>query len=252
MTLVRFEGTTDRGPSGTLWNSIVDWVRGTLRIEAGAIDCEDFTPYNAGNLTLSADSGSAATVNAVQFGVVSFAATAGTYAGAGYVRNFYVDLTNIRQVCTEAYLSRTPGATGTESSFIGFSDQLAGAVYDSSGGLDGGSGEDTLGLLWNDDGTVDLVTVINSATMVVLINDVATGITSAAATFHKFGLRIKKETSTKYTLFASVNGVVKKVSVASTAIPQVAMRPVVVTVVSATDAPVVDVDWHITIDASPS
>jgi hypothetical protein len=249
MTLIRFEGTSDRGPSGTLWNSLVDWVTGTLHVAGCAFSGTDFFPYNAGDITLSAAGSSAATVSAVPFGVVSFAAAAGTYPGAGYVINEYVDLTSIRQVCVEARLSRTAGATGAEITFIGFSDQLSDAVFDASGGLDGGSGEDTLGLLWNDDLTVDLVSVINSATTVVLIHEVATAISNTG--FHKFGLRIQQHSSTKYTIYASVDGAVKKVNVTSSQITQAAMRPVVVTVISATDAPEMAVDWHFVLDGTP-
>lgn len=248
--LIRFDNSDDRGPSGSLWGRLVDWVRGTLAVTGGVLDGTDFFPYNAGDITLSADSGSAATVSAVPFGVVSFAATAGTYPAAGYSRNSYVDLTNIREVCTEARVSRTAGGTGSEQTFVGFSDQLPGAVFDSSGGLDGGSGEDTLGLLWKDNGAVDLVSVINSATAVVLKADVATGLSNTG--FHKLGLRIIKETATKYTLLASVDGVVKRLSVASTAISQAAMKPVAVSTISATDAPEMSVDWHFTLDATPS
>jgi len=252
MSLIRFDTNSDRGPSGALWGRLVDWVRGTLAVQGGALDGTDYFPYNAGDLTLSADTGFAATPLAVPFGVVSFTADAGTYPGAGYVRNCYIDLTDIREVCTEARFHRTLGATGTESSFLGFSDQLAAAVYDASGGLDGGSGEDTLGLLWNNDGTVDLVSVVDSAAMVVLYNDVATGVTGGVGVFHEFGVRIRKDTATKYTIFASVDGIVRKVHVASTAIPQNAMRPVLVTTISATDAPVMGVDWHFTLDATPA
>ena len=51
---------------------------------------------------------------------------------------------------------------------------------------------------------------------------------------------------------ASVDGVVKKVHVASTAITQDAMRPVAATTISATDAPEMSVDWDFTLDATPA
>jgi hypothetical protein len=248
MTLIRFEGSSDRGPSGTLWNSLVDWVRGTLAVPGGCLDAEDFFPYNSASVVLSGDGGSAATVSAVQFGVVSFAASAGTYAVAGYARPEYIDLTSIRQVCREVRFSRTAGATGAEISFIGFSDQAPEAVFHSDGTLDGGSAEDQLGLRWNDDLTVDLVSVVNG-TATILSTALATAVSNTG--FHKFGLRIVKLTSTKYSIYSSVDGVVTVVHVASTAISQVAMRPVAVTTISATDAPVIVVDWDFTLDSTP-
>lgn len=258
MTLVRFEGNSDRGPSGALWNNIVDWTKGTLAIAGGVVDVDDFAPYNgpaatadgqSGGTLLSADSGSAATVSAVPFGFVSFAASAGTYAVAGYARAFYIDLTSIQQVCREVKFSRTAGGTGTEWSLIGFSDQAPESVITTSGALDSGSNEDTLGLRWNNDLTVDLVACVDG-TETILATAIASAVSNADS--HKFGLRIKKETSTKYTIFSSVDGVVTTTHVASTAIPQNAMRPVAVTTISATDAPIIVVDWDATIDATSS
>lgn len=258
MSLLRFEGTSDRGPSGKLWNSLVDWQTGSAKIAFGCEDCDDFFPYTgpdatadgkAGGFLLSADTGSAAATAAVPYGVVAFAATAGTFAVAGYAKDEYVDLTSIKEVVTEARVSRTAGATGSETTFVGFSDQAPEAVFHSDGTLDGGTSEETLGLRWNNDLTVDLVSVV-AGTATVLDAAVATAVSNTG--FHKFGLRVKRVDATHYSLFASVDGVVTQTNVANTAITQDAMRPVAVTTISATDAPTLLVDWHCTLDATPS
>jgi len=248
MSLIRFETTAERGPSGKLWGNLVDWVKGTLKIDSGVADIDDFAPLNEGNFVKSTDSGTAVSELAASFGVASFTASAGTYAVAGYSRRFNVDLDNSRDVCREVRCARTTGATGTEQTLIGFSDQLTGAVFHSDGTLDGGSNEDTLGLLWNNDLTVDLVSVIDSATTVVLIEEVATAIAQGVGVYHKFGLRIKKISSTQFQIIASVDGVTKKV--VTTSVSLALMKPVVATVISATDAPVIDVDWDCTVDVA--
>jgi len=253
MTLIRFEGSDDRGPSGTLWNSLVDWVTGTLAVQSGVTDTDDFWPYGgallgsavqSGGITLSTDAGSAAAVQAVPFGEVNFTATIAADAVAGYYRNSYVDFSDARQVCREVYLESIADATDPQT-FIGWADTIPISLFGADGVVDGSA----LGLLWNADETVDLIAVASDDTLTVLYHEVATGILRTDGK-HKFGVRVKKETATQYSVFASVNGVVK---VARTAlVPGAPMFPIVAQYIDGTTAPSFDVDWDANVDATPA
>lgn len=248
--MIRVQTSGGRGITTQLWGNLVDRIRGSFAPEIGVVaEFDDFTPYNAGSLTLSGDSGAAATPSAVPNGVVAFTASAGTYAVAGYARNAYVDLDSSKDVCREVRFGRTAGGTGSEITFIGFSDQAPEAVFHSDGTLDGGSGEDGFGLRWNNDLTVDLVSIINSTATVL-----QTGIFSAVSNsdVHTFGIRLIKQSSTAFNVLCSVDDVVKSYAVLASALTTAAVRPVAVTTISATDAPTITVDWDAWLDKNSS
>src|SRR5690554_6895407 len=159
--MIRVQTSSGRGITTQLWGNLVDRARGSFAADLGIVaEFDDFVPYKGaalgsavqtGGIVLSGDSGSAASVSAVPNGIVAFTASAGTYPVAGYVRNWYVDLSDSKDLCREVRFSRTAGGTGAEITFIGFSDQAPEAVFHSDGTLDGGSGEDGIGLRWNND-----------------------------------------------------------------------------------------------------
>jgi len=214
-------------------------VKGTLAID-GVADVDDYAPYNAGNLTVSADSNAAITPSSSDGfgGIITCVADAGTYPVAGYVRNWFVDIDDVKDLCTGVRFQRTAGGTGTESTFVGFSNQLAAAVYAADGDIDVGDG---IGLLWNNDLTVDLC-AIDGGVVTTLIHEVATSVSNSG--FHQFGVRIRKVTPTKFEVAALVDSVIKRTSAT---LDLAAMRPVFANTISATDAPNADVDWHATV-----
>jgi hypothetical protein len=241
MSLIRFETTGNRGPSGKLWGNLVDWVKGTLKVDAGVCDVDDFAPFNAGSIIHSVDTGFAATEAAEKNGVVTFAASAGTYPVSGYQRRFFVDCDESRNVCMEATVQRTAGGTGAESSFVGFSNAATvAAVYAADGDVDAG---DQLGLLWNDDLTVDLV-LVDGGSVTTLIAEVATAVSNSSS--HKFGVRTRKERTGFHTVIVAVDGVTKKVTSALVA-ALAPMKPTVANTISATDAPSFKSDWIATV-----
>jgi hypothetical protein len=208
----------------------------------GTLNVEDFVPYRGTDVgyAVAGTSGAALTEVASRHGVVNIAATAGTNAEVGLVVNRYVDLSDGRPYVVEAYVKQNADANSPQA-FVGLSDQAGGGVY-ASGALAVGSNQDTLGLRWNVDETIDLVSVVDGAAVQVLKTAVAT--VARTAGFTKLGIRVIKETSVNYTVYCSVNGVVvKALTLTSTQVPQNPMKPVVATTVATSTAPSVDIDW---------
>lgn len=245
MTLVRFSSVSDRGPSGKLWNGLVDWVRGTLAVANGVFLGTDFFPYNSGDITLSGDSGSAASVSSVPYGVVSFTASQAADAVSGYQWNCYVDLTSINQVCMEVEVTNVDDNDSTQT-FVGFTDEALDGMWGSDNTPDGSA----IGLLWNGDETIDLVAIASDDTITTLAAEIATVARTAGST--KLGIRIKQETTTNYTVWGSVNGVTTRVYTTSTVVPQAAMKPTVAHTNDNEAAPTFTGDWGFVLDNTAS
>ena len=252
MSLIRFDTEDDRGPSGALLQGLVDWVKGSLQAGLGNTDFDDHAPLNTGNYLLDGTTGFALTLQSVREGVKGVArlgATAGSNACAVAIRNTVTELDQVSVAVLEARYKETTGDDAVQL-FLGLTDQVTDGGVFASSALKVGANEDHFGFLRNIDGTVDVVSVVDGAAAVVLIADViGAGLTPA---WTKLGLRIERMTTTVYRLTPYVDGVAqrsKAVNVASTAIPLVAMRPVVA--VNHTDnaaTPALDIDFTLFID----
>jgi hypothetical protein len=247
-TLIRFETTDERGPSGKLWGNLVDWVKGTLKVDGGVSYVQDFDPaplaITHADTTMSADSGAAAALQAEPMGVVEYTASQAADAVSGFQVNSYVDFdaTGFREAVIEVCVESVADNAANEM-FVGWSDEALDGFYGTDNTPDGSS----LGLRWNTDETVDLVSIASNDTVTVLKAEVATGIerTDGRA---KLGVRIRKETATRYSVIASVNGVTTKVS--TTTIPGAAMFPTVAMTNDNGATPAFDIDWIATLNVA--
>ena len=246
-SLLRFAGSTERGPSGALWGGIVDWVSGSMVTDLGARDFDDFAPYNAGNETIAGTTGAAASLVSERdgvIGVVNLTADAGANAEVGAVRNLWTDLDVITQFAVMEWRLRRNDSADAQFTAMGLTDQVGSAVI-ASNALAISSNQDFLGYRWNNDGTIDMVAVV-AGTLTELVDTVATVVNGSATGYTKIGLKIQRTTSLTYRLTPCINGVIiraKATNVASTAIPLVLMRPAIVAGTDATTAPSLDRDW---------
>lgn len=240
MSLLRFHNA-DRGPSGQLWTGISDGFNGTAQMAKYVVDEDDYFPYNAGNQTVS-NSATLSQNTTVRFGALNATISAGSHAEAGWKRHLNVDLTDITDLCVEARIRQNADANSPVT-FFGFSDQPAEDVLASSA-IAVGSSENTLGLRWNADETIDLVTTIAGDTAVILIEEIAT--LERTVGFANIGVRFKQTSSGVYRTIPCVNSVVnqsKITNIAAASLPQVAMGPVAVSSVNTTTDPDFDTDW---------
>ena len=240
--MIRVDVTGGRGPSGALWTNLVDWVTGTLAVEGGSGGVQDFAPYPLAaaddDITLSGDSGSAIALQAEPNGVVELTASQAADAVSGFQVNAYVDFdaTGFKEACFEVDVESVADAAANEM-FIGWTDEALDGFYGTDNTPDGSA----LGLRWNTDETVDLVSIASDDTVTVLKAEVATGIVRDGG-HHQFGVRCRKETATQFTVIGSVNGVTKKV--VTTTIPGAAMFPTCAMTNDNGAAPSFDCDWY--------
>src|SRR5688572_26487626 len=111
-TLIRFEGTDERGPSAELWGGLVDWVDGTLKIDSGVCLVRDI--HDSGVITLSGDTGSAATVVAEPGGITEFTATQAADAVSGFTVNYAIEAAMTKQAVIEVRLEAVADTAATE------------------------------------------------------------------------------------------------------------------------------------------
>lgn len=236
-TLIRIAGADGRGPSASLWSNLVDWVKGTLATQVGAAYFTDHVPYNAGDITAAA--GTTVSAQAVRFGVVRHTIATTADGVSGFQLNNYVDLnaTGFKECCFEADVNAI-NDNATIQAFVGFTDEALLGFFGNDNTPDGSA----IGLLWNGDETVDLIAISAADAITVLKHELATGVERTAGP-HSFGIRIRKETPTSYSVFGSVNGVVTRVGVASTVIPGEPMLPTVALTDDNTAAVTFDNDW---------
>jgi len=242
MSLIRFESSDVRGPTAQLWRGIVDWVRGSLATALGQRDFEDYAPDNSGFETVTSTTGSPtrALQSDGEFGVVNYTEAAGSNECVTVVRHIWFDLDNSPITVVEARVEQIAD-DDDPIAFVGLFD---GTLAFASGTLDGGSNEDSVGLRWNSDETIDIVAVVDG-TLSVLKDDIGISVerTDGLTTL---GLRIEKMTASQFRLTPAVNGTIIRagaVNVASSALPSNPMRPCVAQTVTATTAPSFDVDF---------
>lgn len=253
MSLIRFNSTPDRGPSGELWLGIVDWTKGSESLDLFASRIEDFFPYlgDAVGIALSGDSGSAATAQSVQFGVVEFTATQAADAVAGYQVQLSTDLDadTFRRFGMEVRF-KVVDDNSTTQTFIGLTDEALDGFFGTDNTPDGSS----LGLRWNSDETVDLVSISSSDTITVLIDTIAT--VERTVGWVKFGFTVEKQNDTEFLLIANLSrtesGTLKTTTkrATTTTIPGAAMKPSVIHTNDNQAAPKIQVDWDIVYDKS--
>ena len=214
-SLLRFAGSTERGPSGALWGGIVDWVSGSMVTDLGARDFDDFAPYNAGNETIAGTAGAAATLVAERDGVIG-------------VVNLLAD-------------------ADSPQMFIGLFDGAVTAVF-SAGALAVSSNQDMLGLRWNADETIDIVANVDG-TLTVLKDDIGVTVERTSG-FNEMGLRVENHGGESYRLTPVINGQRRNgVTVDDSAIPEsVAMKFTLSSTVAATTNVNFEVDWIYTND----
>ena len=262
MSLVRFDASDNRGPTGQLWHGVVDWVSGMNKMELGQRDFEDFMPFlgwaetsptdgtvtNAGTQITSLTATPTVDLQTDRFGVINMTEAAGTSESVGLAREIFYDLQNADIVCFECRVDQNADADSPQV-FAGFSDVADPDDVFASDVIASGSNQDTIGLRWNADETIDIVAV-DDGTLTVLKDDIGVTLERTDA-FSRLGLRIEKITATQYRLTPSVNGAIAlagRVTVLATLLPENAMRPVVATTVAATTAPSLDIDWIATGD----
>lgn len=244
MALLRFDSTSDRGPSAQIWAGVVDWVRGSLATALGQRDFEDFAPFNADSTDVAGSAGVAGALDTTQrFGVLSVTANAGTDARAAAAREIWYTLQDSPILVFETRIDQNADADDPQV-FAGFFD---GADFDdvfADGAIADSGNQDAIGLLWNADETIDIVAV-DDGTLTVIKDNIGVTVERTDG-YVKLGLRIERPTTTTVRLVPCVNGVIARSGitvVASTVVPENPMRPGVATTVAATTAPDVDVDF---------
>lgn len=244
MSLIRFDGSSIRGPSAQLWAGIVDWPSGSVKSAVKQSDFEDFAPYNPDTTDVDGSAGAAAAIDTTQQnGILSLTANAGTNAQIGGGRQIWYTRGDERILCIEARVDQNADANSPQL-FVGFFD---GANFDdvwASGVIASGSNQDALGLRWNADETIDIVAV-DDGTLTVLKDNIGVTLERTDG-YAKLGLRCEKITTSTSRLTPVVNGTVYNagaVNVANTSLPDNPMRPGVATTVAATTPPDIDWDW---------
>lgn len=244
--LIRFDDSS-RGPTAQLWHGLVDWVSGSQTSVLGARDFDDFSPFNSGFMTVGGTSGAAAsfqdTRDGDSIGEVLFSATAGTNAEVGVTRHIRTRLDKVRVVSLEARLRRVDSADAQITAF-GLTDQSVANIL-ASNALAVGSNQDFIGFRWNDNGTIDIVSIVDGA-LTALASGIATA-SMGSSSYTKMGLRIERQTPTVYRLVPAIDGEVKRsniLTVASSALPSsVVLRPGFAAGTDATTAPQLMMDW---------
>lgn len=243
--LIRFDSSDDRSPSASLWQGLVDWIRGSLATALGHRDFDDYVPYSAGPL-VNATGCTMAQVTTTTDGEVNSTIAAGSNAQTGFARTSYFDLQGSPVTVFEQRVKSVADANSPQT-FVGLHSATdADDVFNAGAIKTTGDG---IGLLWNADETIDIV-AIDGGTVTVCKNDIGVSLDRGLG-YAKLGLRIEKVNSAVYRLTPCVNGSIARagcVNVAATVLPEGKMRPVVAQTVSATTDPSVSVDWQFTAD----
>ncbi len=256
MSLIRFDSTTDRGPTAQLWAGLVDWVSGSLATNLGQRDFEDFAPFlgpvitsdgrEAGTHITALDTNPTSAHEGDRFGVVSVTCSAGTDEAVGLARDIFYDIGARDLTVIEARVNIVADANEVISC-VGFTDQADPDDVFALGVINSAGTEDFIGIVWNDDETFDIVGV-DAGTLTVFKNDIGNVAIDRSDGFAKIGLRIEKVTSTTHRLVPSINGTIVRsgiVNVLSSLLPLagVDMRPVVANHVDTATQPDFDLDY---------
>lgn len=263
--LIRFDTTSPRLPTASLFQGLVDWTRGSNMQAMGTVDHDDYKPFSSSPGGESGSSGHAISGTAFKkrTGFARISATAGSNANTEYARNSFFDVSKTPQIATERSFIMNATAN-TPKLFVGFSDVAVGSIL-AAAVLANGSSQNSIGLLWNGNTKkLDLVSVVNG-TAKTLKTDIGTSLDPADTSLqldasgvsqNKLGVRLDKlgvDSSAKnlYRVTPCVNGTIIRggcVTVNSDFVPEVPMSPCIAHTVSATTAPSVDMDWELTLD----
>lgn len=249
--LIRFASVNDRGIPGELWAEIADWVSGAEELALAAQYKEDFHPYLGDDvgIALSGDTGSAAAIQAVPFGVVQFTATQAADAVAGFDVDLYVDFDHATfKKFAMAARFKVVDDNDTSQTLIGVYDDALDGLFGTDNTPDGSA----FALRWNGDETVDLVSIASDDTITVVIDTIAT--IARTTGWQRWGFVIENVDGTTYKCKAvlarevSDELVVTTKAATTTTIPGAAMQPVVAQTNDNEAAPVIQVDyvrvWH--------
>jgi len=258
MSLIRFDGDSVRGPSPSIWAGIIDWVRGSLATAIGTSDFEDFAPFLGASetstttdplptggtqITSLAATPTVSILTTERGGVIRVTEGAAADECVGVAREIYYTLGDSPILAVGARIDQNADANDPQA-FVGFSDVANPDDVFASGVIAASSNQDTIGLRWNVDETIDIVAV-DDGTLTVLKDDIGVTLERTDG-FARLELRVEKVTTAVYRLVPAVNGIVARsgiVNVLATLLPENPMRPVVASTVDDTTAPSLDLDW---------
>lgn len=247
MSLVRFDGSSDRGPSPGASHGIVDWVAGSLKTYGGVVDFDDYVPHNTAVYLPDPTTSEVTTKSTERYGVINVFEAAGSNETAGIQRQVYHDL-NLQPIFYFGARVKFISDADSPQMFLGLSDTAVTAVW-SAGALAVSSNQDMIGFRWNADETVDFVVNLDG-TLTVVVDDIGTDIVRTDG-FAKFEFRVEEMTPTQYRVTSFLNGAKMTAGTfnrASTSMPLVPMRPVIAATVAATTDVSFDVDWTMSAD----
>ena len=219
--LIRFNTQTQRLPGVALMKGIADWMSGSMRLNGGNIDFDDYAPYNSA--VIEQDPSEVTIDSAEQFGVIKVFEGNAANEVATIQRTIYHTPEDSNLLVIGGRIKVVSDADSPQL-FVGFSDTAVNAVFSSSA-LAVSSNQDMLGLFWNANETVDIVANVDG-TLTTLVDDIGASIERTDG-FIQFGLRVEKISATEYRLVPVINNrTYTSIKVANTAIPyNVAMKP---------------------------
>lgn len=250
MSLLRFPNAAGRGPTGALWSGIADWAKGINALDQGSGRVDDFTPYLGDDVGITIDGDAGAVQTDEPHGVVLYTeGTTGADECAGFLVNQYVDLdrTGFKLFCMEARL-KSNDDNDTTQTFVGLSDVTIGSFFGTDNTPDGSS----IGIRWNGDETLDLVSISSTDVITVLKDSFAT--VPRTDGFVKIGVKIENLDGTNYLVTATITNdeqddAATVVATATTStIPGEVMRPYVIHTNDNEADPAMEVDWYAVYD----
>lgn len=262
--LIRFETSSGRIPSVSVFQGLIEWVRGSLALALGTHDYDDFKPFSTspGGVGGSAGNAISGTAKKSRLGYARITATAGANANTEYVRNSFFDLASTpNYACEWSFIMNA--VLNTPKVFIGLTDQAAGSVL-ATGALASGSAQNGIGLLWNGNTKkLDIVSVVNG-TAFTIKSDIGVTLDPASTPTTKIGLRVDRirvtNTHYMYRLTPVINGDVARAGATtvdnsvtakvpdSVEVASLQLQPTLAHTVLATTAPSLDIDWLLNVD----
>lgn len=243
MTLIRFDNAAGRGLSGRLWGGLAEWLKGGSVLDQFSGGVEDFAPYLGDAVGMTID-GTAAVQTDEPHGVVKFSETQGADECAGFYVDENVDLDDdFVEFCLEARLKSNDDDSTTQT-FVGLSDVTIGSFFGSDNTPDGSS----LGVRWNGDETLDLVSIASDDTITVIDDAFAT--VERTVGFVKIGLHVTNLDGTNYRVVGTVasgSGTSAKVQIGqgtTSTIPTAVMKPIIIHTNDNQSAVDMEVDWR--------
>lgn len=240
-----FDTTGKRGLTWALWRDLVE-ATGSSKASLGQDAFIDFQPYLGSDVGIAVSSDGSSPTTTLQtdrFGVINITESAGANECVGIAVQQWFDVQNTDVLVIGARIEQNADAN-TPLVFVGWHDGTNPDDVFSSGAIANGSNEDTLGLRWNNDETIDIVSV-DDGTLTVLKDDIGATVERDSGV-NIFELRVEWVSSTQVRLTPAVNNTVYHggaVTVASTSIPENPMKPTVAGTVASVTAPSLDIDY---------